>query len=49
MLVKVKNNNSNILEKSPRVKLNINTLIPHFTYVNNKGELLEPKDCCIRL
>ena len=49
MLVKVKKTVRKRLEKNSKVKLNINTLIPHFTYKNDKGESMKPKNCCIQL
>lgn len=37
--------NSLNLKKSVNTKLYINTLIPGFNYLNNKGKIVFPKNC----
>ena len=45
-LIKPQENKMKNLKDS---KVYINTLMPGFNYVNNKGKVITPKACCIKM
>lgn len=45
-LIKPHTKKMKTLQKS---KIYINTLMPGFSYINNKGKLIKPEGCCIKM
>jgi len=37
------------METLKKSKVYINTLMPGFSYINNKGKVVTPEACCIKM